>query len=362
MNALKYVICAMAVISMAACKDGYIDSISSVDPGTDQKDPTINIIAPVEGYQLRVKEDVATIAVQIDAADDVEIGTVSAKLDNVEFANFNSFKDYRHFMGNFDCPNVDNGSHTLTIVVTDKTGKSVTQSHNFEKVAPYQTKYEGEMFYMNFDGDFFELVSCTNATKVKNPTIGAGKIGSGAYLGATDSYLTFPAKDNNLFTAEFSGTFWYKINSTPDRAGILSISPPRTAAPADVVTSGFRMLREGGAAGMQRFKIYVGNGTAGVWVDGGAAADIPKDDPNWHFMAFTFSASHAIMYIDGNVVKDATYTGIKWTDCTDMQIMSGAPKFIGWSHFSDLSSMDELRFYSKALTQAEIQTIMNATN
>jgi hypothetical protein len=39
--------------------------------------------------------------------------------------------------------------------------------------------------------------------------------------------------------------------------------------------------------------------------------------------------------------------------------MSGAPRFTEWSHFSDLSLMDELRIFSKALTQDEIKTIID---
>jgi hypothetical protein len=40
-------------------------------------------------------------------------------------------------------------------------------------------------------------------------------------------------------------------------------------------------------------------------------------------------------------------------------IMSGDPNFTGWSHFSDESFMDELRFFNVALTQSEIQEIIS---
>jgi hypothetical protein len=38
--------------------------------------------------------------------------------------------------------------------------------------------------------------------------------------------------------------------------------------------------------------------------------------------------------------------------------MSGAPRFTEWGHLSDLSYLDELYFFDVALTQEEIQTIM----
>jgi hypothetical protein len=40
--------------------------------------------------------------------------------------------------------------------------------------------------------------------------------------------------------------------------------------------------------------------------------------------------------------------------------MSGAPRFTEWNHKSDLSLMDELRIFSKSLTQTEVQAIYNA--
>jgi hypothetical protein len=38
--------------------------------------------------------------------------------------------------------------------------------------------------------------------------------------------------------------------------------------------------------------------------------------------------------------------------------MSGVPRFSEWGHRSDLSYMDELRLFDKALTQEEIQALM----
>jgi hypothetical protein len=42
--------------------------------------------------------------------------------------------------------------------------------------------------------------------------------------------------------------------------------------------------------------------------------------------------------------------------------MSGAPRFTEWGHLSDESYMDELRIFNKALSQAEIQTIIDDEN
>jgi hypothetical protein len=152
-----------------------------------------------------------------------------------------------------------------------------------------------------------------------------------------------------------------KVNPVPDRAGILVMGPPDAAAPTAMNnrTSGFRFFREN-AGGKQRFKLNAGNGTADSWFDGGAAADVDPTTGTWNHFAYTISATECVVYINGEIAKQGTFTGIDWTGCDILSIMSGAPRFTGWNHFSDLSLMDELRIFNKALTQAEVKTIMNA--
>ena len=75
-------------------------------------------------------------------------------------------------------------------------------------------------------------------------------------------------------------------------------------------------------------------------------------------MAFTISSTECVVYIDGQVVSQNAFTGVDWTDCDILSIMSGAPRFTGWNHRSDESLMDNLRIYKKALSQEEIQSML----
>jgi hypothetical protein len=111
---------------------------------------------------------------------------------------------------------------------------------------------------------------------------------------------------------------------------------------------------------MQRVKLNVGDGAADTWVDGGADADVDPSTGNWVHYAFTISGTEAKVFIDGVEVKQSDFTGVDWTGCDVLSIMSGAPRFTEWGHHSDLSLMDELRIFNKALTQAEIQVIIDA--
>jgi hypothetical protein len=193
---------------------------------------------------------------------------------------------------------------------------------------------------------------------VVNPDFSTDAIKGESYKGATDSYLTFPTTD--LQNSEFSATFWMKINDTPDRAGILVMGPPDPNLPAtpNNRTSGFRFFREN-AGGKQRFKLNVGDGTADHWFDGGAAADVDPTLNEWVHFAFTISASQAVVYINGEVVSQGALPGVSWAGCDVLSIMSGDPRFEEWGHHSDLSLMDDLRIFNKALTQAEVQATMN---
>jgi hypothetical protein len=224
----------------------------------------------------------------------------------------------------------------------------------------YGPKYAGETFYMPFEGSNKDLVSGTDATVVGTPTFaGQAKLGQDAYAGAANSYLTFPT--TGLTGTEFSAAFWLNINAAPDRAGILTASAPDVANPSNPNNRnfGFRFFREAAGA-KQRFKLNVGNGTADSWFDGGAAADVDPATTDWVHFAFTISAANTVVYINGAPVSQGPLAGgISWTGVDIISIMSGDPRFMEWGHHSDLSFMDELRFFNKALSQAEVQAIMN---
>jgi len=153
------------------------------------------------------------------------------------------------------------------------------------------------------------------------------------------------------------------VPSYGHRAGILVIGPPDTGKADNLQnkrTNGFRLFREGSATN-QTFKLNVGNGTADSWFDGGATASVnPATATDWMHIAFTISPTECVVYINGNVVKQGAFTGVNWTGCDILSIASGAPRFTEWNHLSDLSSMDELRLFNKALSQVEIKAIMDA--
>ncbi|MDR0421700.1 MAG: LamG domain-containing protein, partial [Proteiniphilum sp.] len=185
------------------------------------------------------------------------------------------------------------------------------------------------------------------------PGFAPGKKGQ-AYAGASDGYLTFGLSDlPEALGTDFSVGFWYKVNASPDRAGIIVIGPEDNSR-----IHGFRLFREN-AGGKQRIKANVGNGTAEGWVDNeNGKADLDPADNAWHYITLTLTKGKATLYVDGEEAATNNLTEISWESCDIMSIGSGAPRFTEWNHLSDESLIDELRLFNKALTPAEIQDVM----
>ncbi|MEP5936117.1 MAG: LamG-like jellyroll fold domain-containing protein [Winogradskyella arenosi] len=216
---------------------------------------------------------------------------------------------------------------------------------------PYEPTYDGETFYMPFDGFNTEFVSLDEPTMVVSTTfLGEGYEGGNAFMGAADSYLTFPI--DGLFGADaFSATFWYKVDGTPDRSGILVVGNDTP----ENRNQGFRLFREGSAT-EQTIKANIGIGDGESWNDGGVI-DVTAGE--WVHVALTVSATESKIYFNGvEQLSSALGSSIDWTGCTDITIGAGGETFSYWGHLSDLSGIDELRLFNKALSSSEIADML----
>ena len=215
---------------------------------------------------------------------------------------------------------------------------------------PYEPTYDGETFYMPFNGAYTEFVSLNDPAIVGDTGFyGEGYEGSNAFMGGEDSYLTFPI-DGLFGDEEFSTTFWYKVDGTPDRAGILVVGNDTP----ENRNQGFRLFREGNAT-EQRIKANVGVGDGESWNDGGVI-DVTAGE--WVHIALTVSATESKIYFNGvEQLSSDLSSSVDWTGCSEITIGAGGETFSYWNHLSDLSGIDELRLYNKALSQAEIEAM-----
>lgn len=340
----------MLLFFAASCEEG-IDPISEVEPGEDEEAPVIDIDYPNEGSQIMVTDDVTTIEIEFEVTDDIEINDVVVELDDQEIETYNEFKDYRRLVETLAYDELTNGEHTLTITATDKDGKSTTETVEFEKVPPYEPEFDGEVFYMPFDGDFMELISQEMADETGSPGFSSDAMAGQAFEGAEDSYLTFPTE--GIVGDAFAVTFWYKLDADPDRAGLISISPE-----GEDRSTGFRLFREGDAE-TQNVNLNIGS-TDGEMFPGGAEFDATSSE--WVHIAVSVSQSGTKFFVNGETVVDEEGAVIDWDGCDEISIGSGEPNFAYWEHFSDESLFDEMRIFNKGLSASEVEAIMEEDN
>ncbi|WP_417875782.1 LamG domain-containing protein [Winogradskyella sediminis] len=348
-NINKYIIAIAAMLMMTSCYDG-IDPITEVDPGPDLEDPTAELISPNGNVLIPFTDTEVDLDIEVLVEDDIEIDNVTVILDGNTIRTFESFLDYRIFMETFQYENLQLGSHNLIVNVTDRSGKTASDDLTFTLDNTYLPSVEGETFYIPFfEGLYTELISESEPIVVGTPDIVSGGYSGNTYKGATDSYLTFPI--DGLFGEDsFSATFWYKVNSAPDRAGILVVGNDTP----ENRNQGFRLFREGSET-QQTIKANIGIGSADSWNDGGV---IDVTAGKWVHIALTVSATESKIYFNGVEQLSATLSSsIDWTDCSKITIGSGGETFNYWGHLSDLSEIDELRLYNKALSQAEIEAM-----
>ncbi|WP_430816633.1 LamG domain-containing protein [Carboxylicivirga sp. RSCT41] len=355
MNTIKTILYSLGILlSFAACNDG-IDDIRPEEPGTDELAPVVTIMSPQDGDQLIVAAD-SPVPLMLEVVDDIELDKVTISINNEVLETIADFTDYRRY-----APlqghglKLENGSYTMQIEGTDKTGKSTlseTISFSVVKMGDFEPLY-GESFYMSFQNHYLDHASVENAAINGFPGFEENGVVGAAYQGAEGASLSFPVAD--VFSGrEMTAAFWYNI-AQQGRSGILSASP---SGSNNNRVAGFRLFREGGDDA-QTIKLNIGNGSYDQWFDGGAAATINPQTTEWVHVAITISESSAAVYIDGEVVSQGDLgEPISWDNCEDLYIASGGPHFSEWDHKEDLSLYDELRIFQKALSQDEIKAII----
>jgi hypothetical protein len=350
----KIIMIVVASVFVAGCNEG-IDPISSVAPGPDVTAPSVTIKSPsTPKINIPFTDTKTDMGFEFEVTDDIEIQTISVTLDGTKIKEYTSFKDYRRSLEIYTYEDLPIGDHNVTVTANDLAGKSTVKSFDFLVTNVYEAKYDGEITYMPFEGGLYtDLVSKSSASAVGAPGFSDGKLGKG-YQGKTDAYLAFNTT-GIINNPGFSATFWYKVNTAPDRSGILVISKAGAGHDGGF-PYGFRLFREGGAAS-QTVKINVGTASGDRWNDGGVI-DAAKGE--WVHVAVTIGTEVAI-YLNGVLTRTPTALPgpVDWTGCTSMSIGSGAPEFIGWGHLSDSSIIDELRVFDKALTAVEVKAVMD---
>lgn len=216
------------------------------------------------------------------------------------------------------------------------------------------TPKDGETLYSPLENIFFvNSITGAPATKVGIPVLGNPKVGTASYKGADNSYISYPITD--LFgKTDLSFSFWYKADSTQERAGIVVVGNPSAVAISTDNSRkfGFRLFREGTVG----LKINVGTPSGESW---NTNAKVIAD--TWTFITVVMTTTQSKIYINGALASTADFTGpVDFTGCPRMVIGSGVPTFDYWGHKSDTSLYDDFRVFNKALSNTEILALYTA--
>lgn len=353
-NITKLIICTALTGFLTSCSNGYIDPISEMAPGEDVSAPVVKINSPAPGNTtIPYPDTVTNQKFDFSVSDDIEIGSVEILVDGIKKATYSSFLDYRNFSGKYE-QDLGLGDHTFTVNATDKSGKSSTQTVSFSIDNQYIALF-GEKFYVPFfaGSGFTDLLSGGNPAVVGSPTTVSNGYSGFAYKGATNSYLVYPLSGLYSNDKGISFTFWYKVDASPDRGGIITINDNDNNSDENR-NQGLRLFREGNATA-QRIKLNVGTGSGESWNDG---AEISVAAGEWVHIAVTVSPTESKIYFNGVLKNTASYSAFDFSTSTNMVVGSGAPSFTYWNHLSDLSLLDELRVYDKALNEDEVKATM----
>jgi len=101
--------------------------------------------------------------------------------------------------------------------------------------------------------------------------------------------------------------------------------------------------------------LNVGTGAGESWNDGDV---IDVTTGEWVHIAMTISDTKNKIYLNGVEVRSSDMAApVDWTGCEEFTIGSGGPTFNYWNHLSDLSIIDELRFFNKELSAEEVAAV-----
>lgn len=345
---IKYLGLLGFIFLLSGCEYEGIDPITEVDPGADAASPVITINNPQEGMVINEALELSTINIDLRVEDDIELQEVVVMVNGEVVETYTEFTDYRIVLKKVTFEGLSIGEHSVTVKATDMEGNVTTKTVNFSKEPPYTPKYENEVSYFPFEGNFMELLTLTQPEQIGSPGFSSNAFeGTNAYKGANDAYISFPVQE---LGDEFSAAFWYQVSGSPTRAGIL------VAGADENRNQGFRLFREGSAE-EQRIKLNVGTGSGETWNDGGVI-DVTAGE--WVHVAFTVTPTETVIYLNGVPVNTGVMAGpIDWTGVENLVIGSGGETFSYWDHLSDTSLIDELRFFDVALSEEEIFNMVN---
>lgn len=185
------------------------------------------------------------------------------------------------------------------------------------------------------------------------PAVVDGRKGNAVKFDGVDDLLTIPYSGALSFDKEFTVSFWF--NGTNDKAGQFFVGAldDKSVSWLSAVSTGGKCsgmgfyVSEDGAAGNDNTRAYIRD------------CDEFYMDGKWHLYTAVFKSGKLKMYIDGKsvgvVVGNPDRINSVYQSRLPIMIGSGIGAFGSSDHFE--GSMDELRFWDRALSSDEVDEL-----
>jgi hypothetical protein len=322
-----------------------------VTVNNDLTPPTVNISSPAAGTVI------GTLNVTANAQDNVGVVGVQFLLDG---NNLGAEDITAPYSVSWITNSAGNGSHVLTARARDAEG-NITTSSPVTVTVNNVTNLLTAIGFSEGTGTTAADISGNNHNGVltSGPTWVAGKYGQGINLGGTNSYVNIADHSDYTLTPTTSYTWSAWVKNT-------NFNQWSTVWSQTVNTSTFFYFYAHSSADAEAGPVT--NGISVYWYSGGSKLVLHSNNNvltanTWSYITVTYDASQAqanrfSIYVNGadvtnrsDVVSSGTISAI---DPSNIRIGSNQP-------FGEFLSgaVDEVRYYNKLLSLAEIQNDMN---
>ncbi|MBP5692819.1 MAG: LamG domain-containing protein, partial [Bacteroidales bacterium] len=250
----------------------------------------------------------------------------------------------------FSVPQNSYSSLSITVITTDGdfqvriANKNITVNRssmtNITLAFNNIQEVSGLVHHWPFNGDAKDVAGGLDAT-VYGATLTTDRFGnanSAYYFDGADQMAIGDA--GNFGTSSFTANLW--INSTQNRS------------------SGANMIRtDGGTGGAGWFVRFANFGRIEIWTSGiGYTSPDTYNDGNWHMVTFVRDAENeeGKLYVDG--VYIGGFTGL--ANVSNLYQTHYLGSYGGGETYE--GKMDDVRFYNKALSEAEVLALYNSAD
>ncbi|VIO79406.1 Exoglucanase B [Bradyrhizobium ivorense] len=326
-------------VDAAANPSGQSQPASTTTLTPDTTLPTATITAPTGSATVS-----GTIAIRANASDNVGVSGVTFLVDNVVVGGGEDTTS--PYSVNWDTTSVPNGIHTIIARARDtsgNTGDSLPVS-----ITVTNTQLSGLVAAYSFDeatGAAIDSSGQGNTATLNNGVARVpGKNGSAASFDGLNDFITIPnSASTNISGNALTLSMW--INPQPLASGDSVVLGKfwNTTMASPYYQYGLEL------SGGNKTDFLVGTASGPLIASGGTT--LPYNQ--WTHLAITFDGAQVRTYVNGTLVNTQALVGTITARGNSMNI--GADASTGQFYHG---ALDDVRIYSRVLTQAQIQTDM----